>query len=185
MKITFKNVFIDENSVVYLRNGNTMKPVGGLYHIGGINYTGQEIAELYQNSSRAKTEAKCETVEIPVIETRKEQIEHAKPPIETRKREVKAIEHAKVAHEKSKRVKPLRTKVNDAHEIDSKDGVAKPSKHSGESNSKFKGYYLVNGVQYPSSRIASQVTGIPARTIQSRCKAVQSGFSGFSFITSK
>lgn len=41
---------------------------------------------------------------------------------------------------------------------------------SGVNHPKFSKWYIVDGVPYPSSRIASKATGIPYRTIQYRCE---------------
>jgi len=50
-------------------------------------------------------------------------------------------------------------------------------KKIGSKHPKFKGYYIINGVQYESTYIAEQQTGINKVTILRRCKANKQGYS--------
>lgn len=151
-------LFIKAGEICNKQHRGKIYPVNGKYPFADKDYSKEELIEILSGTNVA-------TIAHEVVE------QTLKPAHET-------TQPAKVAHEKSKKVKPLRTKVDDWHKIVSKADPVKPSKHSGEHNSKFKGYYVINNVQYPSSRVASTVTGIPARTIQSKCKA---SFPGFSF----
>lgn len=51
------------------------------------------------------------------------------------------------------------------------------ARNQGESNYRFKGYYIINGVKYPSARLASKITGQSPQTIINLCKSGKKGYS--------
>jgi hypothetical protein len=50
---------------------------------------------------------------------------------------------------------------------------------------KFKGFYLVDGVQYPSANQAAKYLNISAKTISNRCKIKPNQYPNFAFIPVK
>lgn len=87
----------------------------------------------------------------------------------------KNVEQESGSREKNKILRAPRV----VHEKKQKSAVNRFSE--AEQNNKFKGYYFVNGVQYPSIRLAAKVTGIPATTIR---RNVLNNVVGFSFSAS-
>lgn len=87
-----------------------------------------------------------------------------------------------VTHNESKKEKVTHNpngntqSVTHNKESNSSDSRRSQSKQ-GENNPKFKGWFLIDGVKYPSAHLASKVVGRPPKTIIAWCKAGKNGFS--------
>ncbi len=151
MKKPFEDVLLSESGQVFEKDGTLIEPMFGVYPIGKKKYSIDRVkaicAELFADQKPAEN-----------------------------KPEVKEFEQTDVKRNRVKRneiVKRNTTMLNETCKLD--ENVKR--KHSAEKNSRFKGYYLINGKKYSSAILAANELEISVPTVIRKCKGNIKGWS--------
>jgi len=164
MKKKFKDVSIDENGIAYNQNGKLPMYKGG-YYAERDHYTTEQLKEIY-----LKLDGKTPSIKI-------DQEQPVKQESESRVSDPKLKNESRVTIKQ-----PIESRVESRVESREKQKVFDKLKklynaRTGETNGKFKGYYLINGKRYSSTHEAAKDLNQSQSTIFRWCKAGKNGYS--------